>query len=423
MQIKLLVLTAHYPPGVGAASVRVSEIVKKFSADDDMEMIKILILNPELKNAVCTNKWIRISKKVEVLFAKPILPSALHRLPIINPFTLLEWIIALSKVRDYRPDLIISTAPPPHPVISAYVYSKISKSKHVVDIRDDWSASMNEFLNTQPFFIKYPFKLWNYFLTFIFILSCRGAVLISCVHEALKVKVQKSPVIIVPNGINNQELITVKSTFDKNSVFSKFNIKFNDSTKFLIYTGDLSTPYYCPEIVLDTMQKLISDGLDIRYLLLGDGYQKEKIAMLAEKKGIKGNIHMLGRKTHAEVLELLLASDVAVYPVIKNDIQTQAKYAFGVKVYEYIACGKPVLMIASDSAIISRIINENNLGISLNWDSAAKSDSLKNALLNILENNTRYSQNVYAYYKNNLTEFDRTTGLNVLSTEVFKILK
>ncbi|VVB97677.1 Glycosyl transferases group 1 [uncultured archaeon] len=419
----MLVLTPTYPPDTGAASIRVSEIVKKFSEYGQIYNLKILVFNPQVKDASSVNHWIKISKNIEILRFKPIFPYSFHKLQFINPFTLLEWMIALLKIKDYHPDLIFSTAPPPHPVISGYVYSKIKKSKHLVDIRDNWSASMNEFLNTQPFFVKYPFKLWNYFLTFIFILSCKHAALISCVHEALKVKSQKLPVIIVPNGINIQELLTVKSTFDRDSVLRKFNIKFNNSTKFLIYTGDLSTPYYSPEIVLDAMQKLILSGLDIRYIILGDGIQKEKIAMLAEEKGIKENIHLLGRKTHPEVLELLLASDVAVFSQIKNDTQTQAKYAFSVKIYEYIACERPILMIANDSAIISHIITENNLGISLNWDAVERSDSLKNALLNILENYTRYSQNVSAYYKNNLTEFDRATGLNELSTEVFKILK
>jgi len=422
MQIKLLVLTAHYPPDIGAASVRMSEIVKKFSGDENIGNLKILGFNPQAKDA-SMNNWIKISKNVEILRLKPIFPYSFHKLQIINPFTLLEWIVALLKIRDYHPDLIFSTAPPPHPVISGYVYSKISKSKHIVDIRDDWSSSTNEFLNTQPFFIKYPVKLWTYFITSIFISSCRHAALISCVHEALKVKLQELPVIIVPNGINNQELLTVKSTFDRDSVFRKFNIKFNNSTKFLIYTGDLSTSYYSPEIVLDALKKLISSGLDIRYIILGDGYQKEKIARLAEEKGIKENIHLLGKKTHSEVLELLLASDVAFYPVINNDIQTQAKYAFSVKIYEYIACSRPILMIANDSALISHIITENNLGISLNWDAVARSDSLKNALLNILENYTIYSQDVSVYYKNNIKEFDRDTGLNVLHTEAFKILK
>lgn len=423
MQAKLLILTGHYPPDTGAASIRVSEIVKRFSSDENIRMIKVLVSNSEAGNVTSTNNWIKISSKVEVLRMRPLFPSVFHRLPIINPFVLLECLSSLFKIKNYRPDLIISSAPPPHPVISACVYSMLFNTKYLVDIRDNWSVSLNEFLNTQSFFVKYLFKSWNNIINFIFILSCRRATLISCVHEALKVKLQKLPIIIIPNGINTQELLTVESTFDREFVLGKNNIKFNNSTKFLIYTGDLRASYYNPEIMLDTIQKLISSGLDIRYILLGDGNQKEKIAKSAEEKGIKENIHLLGKKTHLEVLELLLASDVAVYPLINNDNQSQAKYAFGVKMYEYIACGRPILMIANDTAVISHIVTENNLGISLNWDAAERSDNLKNALLNILENYTRYSQNVSAYYKNNLSKFDRATGLNVLSTEIFKILK
>ncbi len=424
MQIKLLVLTAYYPPDIGAASIRISEVVKRFSMDEDICDIKVLVFNPQAKNAFCMNNQVKIFGKVEILHMRRIFPSIFHKLQEANPFTLLEWLIALLKIKDYRPDLIITTAPPPHPVILAYLHSMAFKSKYVVDIRDDWSEYANVFLNTQPFFVKYLFKLFNYLINFGFILSCRSATLISCVHDVLKVKfanLQKVPIIVVPNGINNQELLTVKSTFDRNSVFRKNNIKLNNSTKFLIYAGDLGAPYYNPEIVLDAVKKLTSSGLDIKYILLGDGNQKEKIANLAEKKGIKESIYLPGKKRHSEALELMLASDIAVYPLSKNAVQ--AKYSIGVKIYDYIACGLPILAIINDNSTVFQIVTGNNIGISLNWEEAMKNDSLKNALLYIIENNTMYSQNVAVFYKNNLSKFDREIGLNILHAEVSKIFK
>ncbi|GEM_PF-1004001 len=424
MQIKLLVLTAHYPPDVGAAPVRMSEIVKRFSADEDICSLKVLVFNPQAENESSMINWIRTSKKVEVLRMRPIFPFVFHRFQIINPFTLLEWLIALLRIKDYRPDLIISTAPLPHPVILAYVYSKLLKSKYVVDIRDDWSATVNDLLDMQPFFVKYSLRPFNFLINSIFILACKNAILISCVHEVLKVKfskLQKVPIIVVPNGINNQLLLAIKSGFDKESIFRKSNIQFKNSTKFLIYAGDLAASYYSPEIVLDALQKLISNGLDLRYILIGDGIRKEKIARLAEEKGIKENIYLLGKKSHSEALELMLASDIAIYSLNKND--AQAKYAFGLKVYEYIACKLPILAVADDDSVVSTVITRNDIGISLNWDEATRNDNLKNALLNITENYTLYSQNVSVFYKNNLSKFDRATGLEVLHAEVSKLLK
>ncbi len=425
MQIKLLVLTAHYPPDSNAASVRVSEMVKRFSADEDICNIKVLVFNPQAKNALCMNNWIKISKKVEVLRIGPIFPFIFHKLQIINPFTLLEWLFALPKIKDYRPDIIISSAPPPHPVILAYVFSKLFNSRYLVDIRDDGNAIVNDILDKQPFFIKYLLKPFNYFINFIFILGCKSSTLISCVNEVLKVKfakLLKVPIIVVPNGTNNQELLAITSGFNRELVFRKNNILFNRSTKFLIYSGgDLDASYYTPEIVLDALQKLIISGLDFRYIIVGDGNRKEKIAQLTEEKGIKENIYLLGKKSHSEALELMLASDIAIYSLNKND--AQVKYAFGLKVYEYIACKLPILAVADDDSAVSMVITRNNIGISLNWDEATRNDDLKNALLKIIENYTLYSQNVSVFYKNNLFKFDRATGLNVLHAEVSKILK
>ncbi len=424
MQIKLLVLTAHYPPADNAASIRISEFVKRFSMDEDICDIKVLVYNPQIKNMTCTNNWIKIYRKVEVLHVRRIFPAIFHKLQEINPFTLLEWSIALLKIKNYRPDIIISSSPPPYPVILAYVCSKLFKSRYLVDIRDDWNAIVNDLLDTQPIFVKYSLKPFSFFVNFIFILSYRSATLISCVHEILKVKFanfQKVPIIVVPNGINNQELLAIKSEFDKETIFRKNNIQFNSSTKFLIYAGHLGAPYYNPEIILDALQKLISNGLDIRYIIIGDGDKKEKIAQLAEKKGIKENIYLLGKKKHSESLELMLASDIAIYSLNKND--AQVKYAFGLKVYEYIACNLPILAVADDDSAVSTVVARNNIGISLNWVEATKNDSLKKALLNIIEDYTLYSQNVAVFYENNLSKFDRDTGLNILHAEVSNIFK
>ena len=111
----------------------------------------------------------------------------------------------------------------------------------------------------------------------------------------------------------------------------------------------------------------------------------------------------------------------SIYSLIENE--PQAKYAFSLKLYEYIACELPILAVADDDSAASMLVMKNKMGVSLNWDDVKGNENLKNALLNIIENHTLYSQNVSEYYRNNLSKFDRSTGLNVLHTEIFKILK
>lgn len=421
---KLLVLTATFSPADNAASIRISEIVKRFSTDEDIDSIKVLVFYRPVKNITGTNNLHKTPGNVEVIYVTHVFPSMFHRLQMINPFILLEWLIALLRIKDYRADLIIATAPPPHPVILAYVCSKLFKSRYTVDIRDDWHVIVNDFIGKQYSFVRYLLKPLNSVINFAFISACKNAILISCVHEILKAKftkLQKAPIAVVPNGINSQELIAIRSGFDRESVLRKNNIQFNNSTKFLIFSGDLGASFYSPEVVLDALQKLVSSRLDFRYIIIGDGYGRDKIARLAEEKGIKEKIYLLGKKNHLEALELMLASDIAIYSLNKND--SQAKFAFGLKVYEYIACELPILAVADDDSIVSTVVAKNNIGITLNWSEAEKSDHLKNALINIMENHTLYFQNVSAYYRNNLTKFDRATGLNILHTEVSKIFK
>lgn len=81
---------------------------------------------------------------------------------------------------------------------------------------------------------------------------------------------------------------------------------------------------------------------------------------------LEGIVHLVGRKGHREVLELLLACDAAFYSVQKN--YPQSKHAIGAKVYEYIGCELPILAVADEGSAISKLIKMHNIGVFVSWE-------------------------------------------------------
>ena len=183
--------------------------------------------------------------------------------------------------------------------------------------------------------------------------------------------------------------------------------------KSIIYVGGL-VGHYKPEILLDPLKWLIESGYKINYIVVGDGKAKNTIKEMAIEKGIKDYVFLIGKKNHTEVLELLLASDIAFYMLDKDFPNPDC--ALGTKVLEYISCKLPILSVANNNSIASELISKHKIGIALNWDEIAQMDI---AIEKLLES-TGYYENIERYYPYFIEEFDRKTNNNRLYKTIIK---
>lgn len=88
---------------------------------------------------------------------------------------------------------------------------------------------------------------------------------------------------------------------------------------------------------------------DVRLLLIGDGPAREAIEAATREANVQQRVHITGALSHAEVVEHLAAIDLAVQPAA-------TPYASPMKIFEYLAMGKPV--IAVDQANTREILVE-----------------------------------------------------------------
>lgn len=418
--MKLMLLVEQYPPDIGVAGLRMHEMVNTFSEHKDTK-IRVVVYNPESKTRYL-KYYTKMSDKVSVVrYGRKYLPRLFHILQLINPFTLLRWIfISIKETINYKPDIIITTVPSLVSTIAAYTTSVISKKPFCIDIRDNWiNANMEDYIIALiPWYGKHLGKIAYKLFHYLFLRSCKSALLLSIVYESmqddlLKLTNFKIPIIHVPNGVIFSELDEIKLENDRNKVLAKYGIPNKSTTRFIIYVGGLSG-YYKPKILLDPLKKLIERGYNIGYIIVGDGKSKDAIKELAIEMEVEDYVFLLGKKNHSEVLELLLASDIAFYTLDKDFPNPDC--ALGTKVLEYIACKLPILSVANSNSIVSELISKHKIGIALNWDEATQMDT---AIEKLLEP-TDYSNNIERYYPYFSEEFNRKTNNKRLYNAIIK---
>lgn len=407
--MELLILTTYYPPEANAASVRMSQIVKRFSyKGKDIKHIRAIAFNPAYK---CKHEKNGVNEKesTEVIrYTRKFLPAFVFMPQSLNPLTLITWIcISLKGIIKYKPDVILTTTPPFAPAIASCIASRILSRACVIDYRDDLTSVIDGIAETKRFYTKYLLKVANKLMSALLFHSLKRASLISTVDEVLQEKLLdlNRNVITVPNGIDVQELSEVKENFNKKKVLRKNGISYSKGSMILVYVGDLNMPYYMPEIILEPLKELLKIGYNVKYVIIGDGKRRELIEKMVKERDLENAVFLVGRKEHREVLELLLASDAAFYSLQKND--PQSKHAIGAKVYEYIGCGLPILTLSDKGSAVSELIKMYDIGVFVSWDEV---DKMADALRELLDSK-KYARNIQSNYSYFINKFDRNIGI------------
>lgn len=411
--MRMLILSSYYLPEINAQSVRISIMSRRFYQNNKNIEIKIAVFNPGYDNEFASKKPPLEGPPVVVRYLRRLLPASAFQPQSLNPLLLAFWIyIAVKEIRGFNPDVVLATTPPFTPSIALYAASKISGKKfaYVIDYRDDLSSVIDRMAAQRKFYIKYPLKIANRLMSLLLFRSIRSAALVSTVNESLQKELQKenNDVLLVPNGLDLDELGKLAYNFNRDRVLDKNGIV-NANSRVISYLGDLDMPYYRPEAILEPLRHLRDEGYNLIYVIIGDGRRRDTIEKKAKELGVEGFVYLIGQKNHKDAMELLMASDIAFHTLQKSD--PQAKHAIATKVYEYLGCKLPILVVADKGSAVSELVRENGVGLSVGWDEL---DTMESALREILDHPEVYRNNSEKRYKEFLDRFDRNKGIDRL---------
>ena len=152
----------------------------------------------------------------------------------------------------------------------------------------------------------------------------------------------KVPVTVIKN-VPNLKDYSVTRPFD----FVK------DDERIILYQGSLNKGRGL-ELMISTMPLL----KNYRLIIIGDGYQLEKLKDQVANSDLGGKVIFLGKKLPEQLPGLTKNADVGIS--LEEDLGLNYRYALPNKIFDYIQAGIPV--VASDLPLLDQLFQEFKVG-------------------------------------------------------------
>ncbi len=187
---------------------------------------------------------------------------------------------------------------------------------------------------------------------YLFATSDRVVAVSDTLTEYIRSIVPSAAAITIPNGVDIQAFAAASSgeEWRQRWGISDYN------TRLIGFVGSLK-PWHGLDLLMDAFSHVNASGTPSKLVLIGDGPLREPIEKDAAARGLSGRLVLAGALSHSDVPSATAALDILVapYPEMKQF------YFSPLKVYEYMAAGKPI--VASGIGQISEILDHERTGL------------------------------------------------------------
>ena len=169
--------------------------------------------------------------------------------------------------------------------------------------------------------------------------------------HVLSLGVKPGKIHVLPNGVNT-------SLFQpgKPDPALRRKLKLNDGP-VLGFVGGLR-PWHGVEILPELLARLSRRHRGVRLVIVGDGQLRRELERRFQKRGLAKQVVFTGALPHEEIPAVIRQFDIALAPYPKPDHDF---YFSPLKLFEYMACGAPVL--AANLGQISEVVRDVKTGL------------------------------------------------------------
>ena len=147
-------------------------------------------------------------------------------------------------------------------------------------------------------------------------------------------RLDSSHFLVVTNGADPE----VSRPMDKIACREKFG--FDTTDKYLIFVGSLKK-WHGIEKIIEIMPELKKKINDVRLIIVGDGEKRESINSLVGILNLEDDVFLTGRVSFDDVPYYINSADICLAPYFDPEIDDTG--ISPLKIYEYMACAKPVI--------------------------------------------------------------------------------
>lgn len=208
-------------------------------------------------------------------------------------------------------------------------------------------------------------------------LAFRRAHTVVCVTDAIRDFYHKrhtkyaDKFVTVNNGVNTKLFHPLP--MDKEIFDLRARLGFDESDDVIAYVGNLSI-WQGVEFLVRSAPMVLEKNASVRFMIIGKGPTYAACLTLADKLGVGDKFKFVGQVPYSSLGHYVNVTDVCVAPYTR-DIPNCP-----IKIYEYLACGKPV--VCSDIPGIAHLRNEGVLVVV----EPGNPEALAKALLEVLAN-------------------------------------
>lgn len=390
--MKIILLTAYFPPDTGSASHLFYELGKAFLKKGH-EVFAITSV-PGYFPRGDLGKYRRKVLVRETYDGIQLIRLSLPKLPRQIPFARAIWqfslpvILAIPLLFIEKPDVMLVYSPPLPLSLTGWLVSYLRGIPFILNVQDLFPQSVIDLgLLKNPVFIKLAEGMENFVYRRASLITVHS--LGNKDHVVMK-GVDPHKVSIIHNWVDTE---FIKPGPKDNSLRDQYDL----NNKFVVSFAGILGYSQDVDVILQSAKRLESFK-DIQFLIVGDGVYKPRILQRAKEMDLKNVIFspMQPRQTYPQVLH---ASDISLstlYSFIRTPVVPS-------KILSIMASGNPVIASMDLSGDAPKIINDAKCGFALPPEDPR---SLSQAILKLYKNPglcEEYGRNGRKYVEQNFS--------------------
>ena len=350
--MKILILTQYYPPETGAPQNRLSGLAIQLQKNGvDVAVLTAMPNYPAMKihNSYKGKFFVKENVNSIGVFRSWIYASRertiLKRLLNYFSFVITSFIVSFRISGKF--DFVFCESPPLFLGISGWLISKFKRARFIFNVSDLWPESAEKLgIINNRFFLGIASSLERFLYRSSFLVTGQTQ---GIVHN-ISSRFPQKKVHWLPNGIDEEQFVNM----DYDSV--RGELGFSGNNFIVVYAGIIGHAQGL-EVILNAARHLIGYE-DIRFLLVGDGPEKENLEELKTAGGLK-NVVFHDGVSKDKILNIIYSCNASVIPLKKLAL---FKGAIPSKIFECLALQKPILL-GVDGEAKELFIDEAKAGI------------------------------------------------------------
>ncbi len=317
------------------------------------------------RESVNKNEWFStVENGINVHWLPNLYSNKMNFLRRSISFLRFSYKSALKAYSIKNADIIFATSTPLTIAIPALIVSKLRRIPMVFEVRDLWPSvpiAMGILKNSLIIYFAKLLEIITYKHSSHIIVLAPGMK-----KKILSLGIKSHKVSVIPNGCDFELVQEIKKNTQLN-IRDKF--KWLGKRKLILFAGTLGRANGVIFLV-DIAKEMIKIDSNIRFVIIGDGHDKDKIKNRAESLNILNkNLFMFDAMSKKDVFNWILISDITTAffsgPKILWEDAVQNKF------FDSLVAGRPVA--CNFKGFQSKLSLKENFGIILDPFSASKS--------------------------------------------------